>query len=362
MDAADPVAAARARVEALIAAWEASPRLLDATVALGFPRAVAARGLAAEIAAWRDDATFAAVVAPVVTAVNPARWPRRVLIIAARTLPASAMRQMLAARALGAEVRLKPASGQADPGAALCADGHFGDTIAMVPPDTRDGAGARDDARLDAEMLAADTIVVLGSDATVATLQARTPPGRTFVGFGHRISAAVAGAASTPSDLQALAQDVTAWDRSGCLSPQRIWADGIDPVELARALAEPLASATISMPLDPTQAMARRVALTRARMSGATVIECGRFALVVGMAAEMLDAATVVPVESFSEQTFEMLVPLLSTVGVPAADIDRWRLRLPPSVRVAPLGAMQTPPLTWAQDGFPPLVCLLRPD
>jgi hypothetical protein len=358
MGVVDPLAAARARVDALIAAWEATPRLLDATAMLGFPRNVAAGGLAAEIAAWRDRPAFDAIVGPILRGVEAARLPRRVVIIAARTLPASAMRQMLAARALGAEVRLKPASGQADLGEALCADGRFGADIAMLMPD---GPGERDDARLDRELEAADTVVVLGSDTTVATLAARTPPGRTFVGFGHRISAAVIGPVLAEDDLAAVAEDVVAWDRSGCLSPQRLWANGIEPLELARSFAPHLAAATTSSPLGAAQAMERRVDLTRARMAGAKPIEAGRFALVVGVAPESIAAAGVLPVEPFDDAAFTNLLPVLSTLGVPPTELARWRARVPASVRVTPVGTMQTPPLTWAQDGHPAIACLLKP-
>lgn len=326
-----------------------SEALLAATVAQGFSPQVARAGLEAEIDAWRPD------VLDQLERELPSDWrsraPRAALVIAARTLPASALRQCLLARALGATVRLKCAAGQEALGLAL----HHLDARIIPTPFASDDEQAISEAIEDA-----DTVVVLGSDATVAAVRAKTSPDKGFAPHGHKVSALWIGSpeAASDADLAGLAEDLVAWDQAGCLSPQVAWVAG-DVLAFARRLAAVMPEVEARLPL--ADLAAHRIA--RRRVEPMVTMLGGQFlGTPTTLLATLPDAAFrpspgprilwLLPADPAAPLA---LGPTLSTVGVIGQAPSL------PGVRMCPAGEMQRPPLDWHQDGLHPLASLLRP-
>jgi hypothetical protein len=73
----------------------------------------------------------------------------------------------------------------------------------------------------------ADAVLVYGSDETVASVRALTPPHRLFLGYGNRLSF---GLVLAGSNLEAAAAgcalDIAIFDQRGCLSPQILFVEG----------------------------------------------------------------------------------------------------------------------------------------
>ena len=322
--------------------------LLPSTVAQGFSPEVARAGLEAEVASWSQQ-ELAALSAGLASDLRP----RVVLVIAARTLPASALRQCLLARHLGARVLLKCAAGQEA----------LAEALATLDPGIVPRPFASDDPEAVAAAIAeADTIVVLGSDETVAAVRASTPVDKTFAAHGHKVSAAWLGPDPDLATLEGLAADLLAWDQAGCLAPQVIWSEG-DPITLGQRLVPIIAQLEATLPLaDATahrQARARLVPLVT--MLGGQILGTPTTAL-----ATLSDAAFrpspgpriawVLPADTHALDALSgqsNRPAILSTLGTDTS------LRLPPPVRVCPPGGMQRPPLSWSQDGLHPVNSLL---
>ena len=328
--------------------------LLPATVAQGFSPEVARAGLEAETESWSESALVG--LSDELPTGWQARAPRAVLVIAARTLPASMLRQCLFARALGARVLLKCAAGQEAVGEVLHA---IDPAIEPTPFASDDRAAAQSAIAL------ADTVVVLGSDETVRALRAETPAGKGFAAHGHKVSAAWLGPAPSDADVTGLARDVVAWDQAGCLAPQVVWVEG-DPTHV-RQVGERLTKAlqTIERELPLADLSAHRVARQRV------------VPLVAMLGGELLGTQTTfiatLPEAAFrpspgprmvwllpaDASALDALMPILSTLAVARSSTPTLAS---PSVRLCAPGEMQRPPLTWRQDGLHPLASLLRPD
>jgi hypothetical protein len=116
-------------------------------------------------------------------------------------------------------------------------------------------------------LLAADCVVVTGSDETVAAVAARVTPPRRLVAYGHRLSVAALGPEATRGPAlraaaEGLALDVALWDQLGCLSPVAVFAaEGAAGAadRVADALADALARAELRWPrgaVEPAAAAA----------------------------------------------------------------------------------------------------------
>lgn len=338
---------AEARVRSWLDAWRGSERLLAATMALGLDEATARRGLADELDAWEVPGALQAVLEADAEAMEGRVAPTRVLVVAARTLPASAIRQLLWARVFDAECWLKVARGQEALGEAL-SEGTGGRLHSL-------GAERGEAFRL--ALRDADAVVVLGTDETVAALRAEATPGAAFVGYGHKVSAAIVDGDAGVENWAALARDCVAWDHSGCLSPRLVWVRGDVGAAMA-GLGVALEAASRGLPaLPPEEAHAQRVAVTRARMLGRQVQGAGGFVL-VGGDAEPAAGRRMLNVAREDTETLTQLGDVLSTLGLGAGVAQP--LGLPESVRVCPLGEMQRPGLAWRQDGVRPLLGLTR--
>lgn len=350
-------------MKAALAGGPAGEALVAASVAQGFSEEVARAGIAAELESW-SEAALETLVRDV--AAERGRWPRAVLVLAARTLPASAMRQCLLARALGATVHVKAASGQEA----------LAEALALADPQIVPRPfGSGDGEALRAAIAEVDSVVVLGSDEAVAAVRAVCPRDKGFAGHGHKVSAALVVGWPSEGELGGLAMDLLAWDQAGCLAPQGIWCEGDRAVR--RALAEGLAAAVraceeslpVGAGLVPAQAQARRAMTTLATMLGEEAFETGSATLALHPESTFRmspgpRSLWVLPLEGCAGDglgPIESMVPHLSSLAVVGAEAQAFARRLPSTVRVCRAGELQRPPLRWFQDGLHPLRSLLRP-
>jgi len=235
----------------------------------------------------------------------------------------------------------------------------------------------------------ADCVVATGSDQTLEALRPRIPTRTRFVAHGHRVSLAYVGrerleAAELGRTMEAVVEDLTAWDQLGCLSPHVVYVEtgaALSPAEFAAKLSVALEDREGRTPrgmLPPEDAAAittHRLAYSvRAAAALGTQIwqskdstawtvvfeedpafrlSClNRFAL-VKPAAE-LDAflTALAPVEG-SVSTIGLGVPQPRAAHFATA-LAHWG-----ATRICPLGKMQSPPVFWRHDGRPPLGDLL---
>ena len=232
----------------------------------------------------------------------------------------------------------------------------------------------------DAWLERADAAVVFGSDETVALLRRRFPPERTFLAHGHRVSLGLILDDADGRSADAAARAVSLFDQQGCLSPQGFYVRG-DARAYAARLAAALARRHATHPraaLPPGASAA--LAAWREEWRFRTANDPEHHALWAsegstawsvlydgadpGFTPSPLYRTVVVkPLPADLRAALGPVRPYLSAVGLwpatrPWAD---WLAAQHLGVsRLCPLEAMQTPPLTWHQDGLPPLAALVR--
>jgi hypothetical protein len=321
--------------------------LLDATQAIGFSKEVAQAGLLAEFDAWEQPGAMEALSRRI-ELLDAEACPKNVLLIAAGTLPVSTLRHVLFARSLGANVLLKCATGQE----------WVGDAIGQVDPGVLATPFSRDDVgALRGAIDQVDTVVALGSDESLDDIKGHVPFHKTFVGYGHRVSAAWVSS-PTEAHLQGLAEDLLMWDQAGCLSPQVLWTHE-SPTEVANARAKRIEHIEHRFPrvLSPWAARERHASVAFGHMRGqvsqtdtSTLIALSESSFRPSPRHRLL---WVLPA---NEDALQAVVPQLSTLALHGT----LGLDLPPHVRVCEPGSMQRPSLEWKQDGEDPLTALLR--
>ena len=232
----------------------------------------------------------------------------------------------------------------------------------------------------DAWLDRAEAVVVFGSDATVAALHRRLRPGQAFVPHGHRVSLAVVLDDPAGMSWPDAARAVSLFDQRGCLSPHLIYVRG-DARAYAGGLAVEMDRFNRHTPraaLSAAEAAAIRAlrddwqfraanepddfALWQSAGSTAwTVLYDGADA---GFTASPLHRAVYVKrLPADLRAALAVVRPFLSTVGMWPAERGQaeWLASLDLGAsRYCPLAAMQRPPLTWHQDGAPPLAALVR--
>jgi len=253
----------------------------------------------------------------------------------------------------------------------------FAEALAEIAPTVAEAL------RLGAEESAlerADAVIVHGSDETVATLRQRVPVSHLFVGYGHRLSAAVLGPhCDLDSAVRNAALDVAIYDGRGCLSPA--WVLVVGDAARTETVAERLAGE-----LDELRDVLPRGAYTAAEAlalrelrATAALADGGR----VWSAGDVVDHAVmlappgvrpapgalrhvaVVAVDDAAALAAwcSALAPHLSSLGhagfADERDVVR-AARMGGASRVCPLGQMQFPPIGWRHDGLDPLGSLLR--
>lgn len=322
--------------------------LLRATCAMGFSEPVARAGLETELGAWRRPGAIAGVLKELPADLDPRRRPGEVLVIAARTLPVSAMRAVLMGRLLGARVRLKTASGQQ----ALAEAMEQADPGVIATPFT-----SNDQASLRSHLSEVDAVVVLGDDETLKDVAGVTPAGCVFVGYGHKVSGAWIEHPDEEA-AQGLALDLCAWDQGGCLSPQVAWIAG-DPLDFLPTLSEAVMKVERALPMALPRAArrGREVARVTGQMLGSiqeteTSLLCAlnqpRFRSGPGYRTLWL-----LPMEPAAVRDISPALSSLACTANPPAGLGA-------QVRLCRPGELQRPPLGWPHDGRPNLLPMLR--
>lgn len=236
----------------------------------------------------------------------------------------------------------------------------------------------------------ADCITATGSDATLRDIRSRLPGHARCLGYGHRISFGfiakenLCGPALHEAVLNA-AEDVTAWNQLGCLSPHVLFVqkEGIaTPESFAELLARELEKREETHPRGPLPAEEAAAITTRRsfyeiRAAHRNDVQCwwskeSTAWTVIYETADKFQTSClnrfvyVQPVEDV-DHVLKLADPFrhqLSTVGLAAPkdrtlafaqQFARWG-----APRVCPLGRMQRPRLAWRHDGRPALGDLVR--
>ncbi len=241
----------------------------------------------------------------------------------------------------------------------------------------------------DALIAQADCVTAMGSDETIAAIRRRVPWNTRFLGYGHRVSVGYVAveamsAFTLPKVVAACAQDVIAWDQSGCLSPHAIYVETGNrqtPHRFAELLAAELDRLEGICPrgrlsLDEAASIAARRGFyeIRAAHSGDTALWRSEGSTAWTVVYEndprfhpsCLNRFVYVKAVAGVEQALEGLDSLrgqVSTVGLGASGLTEQRLAQRFAAwgvtRICPLGRMQEPPLTWRHDGRPSLADLV---
>lgn len=308
--------------------------------------------------------------------------PALALTICSGTVPGVSTTAILRSLLVGAGTLVKPGAGD------VVLPVLFGHALRSVDPSAADALAVAwwpggDAALEEAAIAASDRIVVYGSDATLRSLRARTPPSTPLVEYRHRVGLAVVGVdGRAPTELDALAAEVAdavvPYEQRGCVSPVRVHAVGT--TEAARAFGERLAAE-----LDRREAVAPGRRTPEEAAAGQQL----RGSLELRRAAgEAIDLWTgrgwTVALETSGEPFAGGRVVLVgsesSVEGVESA-LTRWRGRLQAvgvagldretesrvaraaagagASRIGPVHEMAWPPPWWIHDGRGPLHALV---
>jgi len=223
----------------------------------------------------------------------------------------------------------------------------------------------------------ADLALGYGSTETLAAIQARMPPGKRFIAYGHKVSFGLVSADALDADkagatARRAAHDVARYDQQGCFAPHMFFVErggAISPEVFARYLARQLAAFEEKFPRRRlTLAESAAVSAWRGAEEatpGGLVIGAADGAWSVSLQLEdrsfrpsgLNRAVRVVAVDRLDEAV-EAAAPygaLLQTVGVAApreAVFDlAARLGAVGVNRIAALGDMTAPEAGWHHDG-----------
>ena len=227
---------------------------------------------------------------------------------------------------------------------------------------------------LDAALCAGvDLVVAHGSDATMRSLRALCPPQTPFIGYGHRVSFGLVTRGSGDAEAAAgFAKDVLLYDQGGCLSPQTIFVEGDwrDALAFAECLAAALPDAAARYPLpvraDRAGAVVREARGLAWMGEGNRLWEDPRLRWTVIARPQAVFAASptfgVVSVQPLAalEDLPEALAPVagyLQGCAVAGAEGDY----VPSVSYLCKPGELQSPPLSWRQDGRDVLRVLTPP-
>lgn len=188
----------------------------------------------------------------------------------------------------------------------------------------------------------ADLVVAMGSDRTIAALQAQvTAP---LLGFGSRYSVAWW---TDPASADALALDLTLHDGRGCMSPVAIFSPLPDAAMLLHAALERLGARIPRGTLGAAEAARIRERVALARVLGSAHTGTEHAVLQLPLDRLQLDGlprvAVVHPCTDAQQLTGALVDPRISVIGTDAP--------LQSPYRTTPLGTMQAPPLDRLHDG-----------
>ena len=197
-----------------------------------------------------------------------------------------------------------------------------------------------------------EAIVAFGGDASMAAIQAATPQARHSL-YGHRFSIAVV-TGDPEAAAAAVASDAALYDGRGCMAPTAVFTTG-EVHTLAQALAKAMAQAQARWPRGEVDAQLgpewrRRTGLAR----------------VLGQCLEDSDwAVPVFPASHFHPVALPRMLPVHAISGLSELNeiMGPWAHQLSTcgtddaqaapagTLRVSPLGQMQTPAFPRLHDG-----------
>ena len=218
-----------------------------------------------------------------------------------------------------------------------------------------------------------DLVMAHGGDAAMHDLRALCPPHTPFVSYGHRVSFGLVTQGNAGAEAAAgFAKDVLLYDQGGCLSPQTIFVKGDwqGALAFAEALAEALPDMAARYPL-PFRAARAGAAAREARAlalmgEGNHVWESRdlRWTVIARPQAVFTPSPTfaVVSVQPLAalEDLPEDLAPVAGYLQGCAVAGDAGDY-IPGVSYLCKPGELQTPPLSWRQDGRDVLRVLTPP-
>jgi hypothetical protein len=222
----------------------------------------------------------------------------------------------------------------------------------------------------------AGAVIAYGSDEAVASAAARVPPDTCFIGYPHRVGAALVArsalsGASTHSLARAAAMDVAVFDQQGCVAPHVIYVERggeVGPLAFAHELAAALDVLAREIPrgvLAPGESSLIHQVRAEAEMRGATVLASERgteWTVIVEERAEFEASPLnrvihLRPVGDLSDAiaALERVGRRLQTVAVAGrpGEVESLAARLGAigATRVVPLGQAAWPSHGWHHDG-----------
>ncbi len=229
-------------------------------------------------------------------------------------------------------------------------------------------------------LVRADAVIVYGSDETVAALRARVPPGRTFLGYGHKVSLGIIWDDPEFESCADAARDASLFDQQGCLSPHVFYVRETRPGfarEYAGRLASEMDKFNRTHPRGPLSVEEKaEIANLRAayRFRAAGDLRVGLWEGGAQMDWTVIyEEDAWFPASCLNRVIFVKPLPedMAAAIG-PAADhmgavglrpcteelADRFAA-LRPS-RFCPVGGMQEPPWTWHNGGTARLAPLVK--
>jgi len=342
------------------------------------------------ISRWTQDALIAVITQELgrtnaldsIGAPSRAVAPRRCGEVLARTVPPAGMQSVMWAWLVGSAVWVRPARDQRRlwtvwQRALQTLAPELAELTAVLMFDAADI-----DARQTMTQLS-DLLVVHGSDATIEAWRAgaAAPP---IVGYGHRLSAAFisAEALAEPTHrrkvLAGVAEDLCAWDQTGCLSPVVLFVEQPAPWTLAQ-VADALVEEHVPSVAErwPPGAWSMDVLTERTHHIRSQLFSASHH---VGGGADLLvyDAVTplrpgvlhrVLPIQPVRDEVHVVEVrrtwrPHLQALAVAGTQAMRTRLGSALASaglnRVCAPGELQRPPLGWRHDGVGAVTPLVR--
>ncbi len=228
----------------------------------------------------------------------------------------------------------------------------------------------------------AEAVIVFGSDATLAELQARVRPGQRFSGHGHRLSLGLILDDPDSASLPAAARAVSLFEQRGCLSPHLLYVrKPLSARAYAAGLAVQMAHCAAALPGSPASAAeAAGIHALRADWRFRAANDPASFAVwqsagstawtVLYDGAEPAFQPSPLHRTVFVKPLPEDLGAALAAVRGHVSAIGLWpatrawgdwvAAQGTGATRLCPFEALQFPPLTWHQDGFASLASLVR--
>jgi hypothetical protein len=185
-----------------------------------------------------------------------AAGPRLCVQLVAGSVPGVGVTALLRSLLLGSPTLIKPGLGD------VALPVLFARALAEVDPELSELLAVvywpgGDAAMEDAALARADSVVVYGSDATVASMRTRAPATARFVGYHHREGLGVVGSGVLGSERRAtrcaqeVARAVAFFDQRGCVSPRVVHVEdgaAVAPVAFAGLLADALEALEQTLP------------------------------------------------------------------------------------------------------------------